>query len=130
MDHLLLTSDAESVQRGRSYAEECYALVGSSHDARASIALIVSELLTNAIRYGGGDELRIAVFPTCAHTGNGCPTRMRIEVHDGERTLPVIVRAGEDSERGRGMAIVEAVSAEWGSELSVGGKVVWAEVDM
>lgn len=130
MDDLVLPSTAESVQRGRHHAQECYARVGTSDDIRAVVALVASELLTNAIRYGGGNNLCIAVFPVSEVPDREQSRRIRIEVSDGSITYPVIRCAGDDDDHGRGMTIVKALCNTWGVEVAVGGKTVWAEISI
>jgi hypothetical protein len=56
--------------------------------------------------------------------------RVLIQVWDGNDKLPAPQHAELDAETGRGLLLVESLSAEWGSyppERS-GGKVVWALV--
>lgn len=52
---------------------------------------------------------------------------MRIEVHDADDTKPQL-RTADDSESGRGLMLVDALTAgRWGVSARVGvGKVVWA----
>jgi anti-sigma regulatory factor (Ser/Thr protein kinase) len=86
-----------------------------------STALVVSELVTNAIQHGTGRVvLRIRLTPSGA---------LLVEVTDGSAARPVEARPGPDSEHGRGLWIVGLVSEAWGiAALEGGGKTVWAEV--
>ncbi|MFK4224071.1 ATP-binding protein [Streptomyces sp. NPDC019890] len=87
-----------------------------------SAALIVAELAANAVthaRVRGRDfELRLALTATT----------LRIEVSDarGDRE-PEPSRPASDSETGRGIQLVEALAATWGTKDRVIGKTVWAE---
>jgi len=53
-----------------------------------------------------------------------------IFVWDASPLPPVPAEVGDDAENGRGLLIVQAVSAQWGWEFppELGGKVVWAQV--
>ena len=66
-------------------------------------------------------------FQVVLRTTNGS---VRLEVLDGSRSRPVLVVARALDTGGRGVAIVQAVSQDWGSTAnSFGGKSVWAEFD-
>jgi anti-sigma regulatory factor (Ser/Thr protein kinase) len=88
--------------------------------------LLASELLTNAIRHAGlGPGQTIRLRATLPRRG-----RLRLEVsHDGADlpfpatvTMPPTRACG-----GRGLAIVDALAAEWGVERG-GVLTVWAEI--
>ncbi|MGW1614641.1 SpoIIE family protein phosphatase [Streptomyces sp. NPDC002285] len=82
--------------------------------------LIVSELVTNAVRYGRG------------------PIRLRLlrsdllvcEVSDGSLTTPHVRRAAETDEGGRGLQLVTALSHRWGARYETEGKYVWTEQEL
>ena len=91
-------------------------------DAVAEIAeLLVSELVSNAVLHAG-TELRLRV------TADGLC--LRVEVMDAS-PAPALRRSySESSTTGRGLALVEALAARWGSDPVVGdGKSVWFELD-
>ncbi|MET7728457.1 SpoIIE family protein phosphatase [Streptomyces mirabilis] len=81
---------------------------------------IVSELVTNAIRHGGG------------------PSRLRLiqhrvltcEVSDTNTGQPRPRHPRTLDERGRGLYTVARLSRRWGSRSAADGKVVWAEQDL
>lgn len=87
-------------------------------DARVDdMLLCVSELATNALRYG-------------VPQGRGYLVRLlhydgtvRVEVHDSGPGLSRIV----EGEPGRGLLIVEALADEWGALPRTPGKAVWCE---
>ncbi|MFD8778478.1 SpoIIE family protein phosphatase [Streptomyces sp. NPDC059916] len=82
-----------------------------------STELIVSELVTNAVRYGGG------------------PIGLRLirdnvlvcEVTDPSNTQPRLRRARWSDEGGRGLFLVAQLSTRWGSRYGQSGKTIWAE---
>jgi anti-sigma regulatory factor (Ser/Thr protein kinase) len=82
--------------------------------------LVISELVTNAILHGG----RGAVLTLTADSA-----RMRAEVRDGSASEPVMRSYSETATTGRGMVIVDALAAAWGSFPVDGGKVVWFELE-
>ncbi|MFD6971448.1 SpoIIE family protein phosphatase [Streptomyces sp. NPDC059949] len=82
-----------------------------------STELIVSELVTNAIRHAGGPvRLRLIRADT-----------LTCEVSDSSNTQPRMRRARNSEEGGRGLYIVAQLSHRWGSRYTVAGKTVWSE---
>lgn len=95
-------------------------------DAYAHTAeLLVSELVTNAVRAGG----RETVVRMAAEAD-----RLRIEVADTGSGSPCVADPAPDAEDGHGLLVVSTISAEWGTypvRLESGeaiGKVVWCEI--
>ena len=82
--------------------------------------LIVSELATNGIRYGGsGLSLHLALRPDSLY----------LEVRDDSPALPQGRRPSVDAEGGRGLLLVGSLSQAWGSRrLHAGGKSVWCRL--
>ncbi|WP_345128142.1 ATP-binding SpoIIE family protein phosphatase [Streptomyces chiangmaiensis] len=80
--------------------------------------LIVSELVTNAIRHGGGPvQLRLIRQDT-----------LICEVSDGSNTAPHLRRAQAFDEDGRGLFIVAQLAKRWGTKQGPDGKTIWAEL--
>ncbi|AXG77282.1 ATP-binding SpoIIE family protein phosphatase [Streptomyces paludis] len=79
--------------------------------------LVVSELVTNAIRYGVAPiQLRLI------HDGS-----LICEVSDGSNTAPHLRRARVSDEGGRGLMLVAQLTQSWGTRQGEGGKTIWAE---
>ncbi|WP_406252344.1 SpoIIE family protein phosphatase [Streptomyces atratus] len=79
--------------------------------------LVLSELVTNAIRHAGGPvEVRLirAGQLTC-------------EVSDPSATQPRMRRALLTDEGGRGLYLVAQLTSRWGSRYTRRGKTIWAE---
>ncbi|MFJ7589825.1 SpoIIE family protein phosphatase [Streptomyces sp. NPDC097617] len=82
--------------------------------------LILSELITNAIRYGSA------------------PVRVRLlrdrslicEVSDGSSTSPHLRYAATTDEGGRGLFLVAQYADRWGTRYTERGKVIWAELPL
>ena len=84
-----------------------------------TVALLVSEVATNAVVHGHGD---VQVLVTSyEHV-------LRVEVADGSPRLPAVRAAGLLEEGGRGLGMVEMLSSRWGVAPRGPGKVVWFEL--
>ncbi len=82
--------------------------------------LLVSELVTNAVRYAQGKiGLRLIL-----EGGLVC------EVLDDSAALPRLRHPDEEDERGRGLQVVSQVAQRWGARRSLSGKVVWCELPL
>lgn len=82
-----------------------------------STELIVSELVTNAIRYAGAPVgLRLIK-----------DSRLICEVSDPSQTQPHLRRAQLTDEGGRGLFLVAQVTHRWGSRYTGTGKTIWTE---
>jgi anti-sigma regulatory factor (Ser/Thr protein kinase) len=79
--------------------------------------LIVSELVTNAIRYGN------APIPLRLIRADA----LSCEVSDGSSTAPHLRRARVFDEGGRGLLLVAQVAERWGSRQTTAGKTIWAD---
>jgi PAS domain S-box-containing protein len=90
-------------------------------DLRETLVLLVSEVVTNALRHTDGDiELAIWRFPD----------RLRVEVSDETSRSPVSARSGLLDESGRGVPLMDALSDRWGTSPHGEGKIVWFELDL
>jgi anti-sigma regulatory factor (Ser/Thr protein kinase) len=97
--------------------------VGAVEDAAV---LVLSELLTNAQRYGRvpGREVETRFLRLAGDGGDG----VRLEVHDASGRRPRLRRAAPFEGEGRGLVLVDGVADRWGvAERNGPGKAVWAE---
>ena len=85
-------------------------------------ALLVSELVTNAVRHAKG----IDVVTVNLHAGR---TWLRIEVQDTDRQWPQPRIPDRHDESGFGFILVDALASNWGVRETEAGKAVWAELD-
>lgn len=98
------------------------ALTAAPYDVDgATVELVVSEMVTNAIRHAGTrSTLEICVEPE----------HVRIEIRDGDERVPEVHLPDAEAEHGRGMAVVAGLADRWGVDVLPGvGKLVWAEID-
>ncbi|MFE0328939.1 SpoIIE family protein phosphatase [Streptomyces sp. NPDC058960] len=79
--------------------------------------LIVSELVTNAIRHGSPPVSVRLLYGRC----------LICEVADGSSTSPRLRRAATTDEGGRGLFLVAQFAQRWGTRYTAQGKVIWAE---
>ncbi|MEU9187036.1 SpoIIE family protein phosphatase [Streptomyces sp. NPDC048484] len=81
--------------------------------------LVVSELVTNAIRYGER-PIRLRLIHNA--------TTLIMEVSDSSHTAPHLRRAKTFDEGGRGLLLVAQLTQRWGSRHTTEGKTIWAEL--
>ena len=92
-----------------------------SPERRDDLVLVVNELATNAIRYGGGGPVNITVT-----AGDDA---VSVRVYDGVATPPLLRDPDEATEDGRGLRLVDELTGQrWGHRVTPGGKFVWALV--
>jgi anti-sigma regulatory factor (Ser/Thr protein kinase) len=121
-----LAAVPESVREARDFARTVlysWNLAGMYDDVR----LVVSELVTNALRYSAGYSVeRCGSTPirlSLLRTGG----RLTCAVTDPCEQIPVHRDPDSASQSGRGLHLVEAFSQSWNwAPLSSQGKVVWA----
>lgn len=89
-------------------------------DLAFATELIVSELVTNAIRYVGGPiQVRLIRDRT-----------LICEVSDTGHTSPNLRHAASDDEGGRGLFIIARMTHHWGTRYTRTGKTIWTEQDL
>jgi anti-sigma regulatory factor (Ser/Thr protein kinase) len=88
-------------------------------DRTDAVLLVVSELVTNAVRQGDG-PVRLTL-----HVSNGA---LDVAVFDTGHRMPVLSDLGPDSTGGRGLHLIDTVCESWGVREEIDGKTVWARV--
>ncbi|MFY0510831.1 SpoIIE family protein phosphatase [Streptomyces anulatus] len=86
-------------------------------DLSMTTELIVSELVTNAIRYAAGPVRLRLLFQSA----------LTCEVSDASNTSPRLRHARTTDEGGRGLFLVAQLAHRWGTRYTPRGKVIWAE---
>jgi serine phosphatase RsbU (regulator of sigma subunit)/anti-sigma regulatory factor (Ser/Thr protein kinase) len=111
-----LPSDPAVVADARRLAAEQLALWGLA-EATFVTQLVVSELVTNAMRHAGGPiRLRLIKGET-----------LICEVSDGSSVSPYLRRARVFDEGGRGLFMVAQFTKRWGTRYTRTGKTIWGE---
>jgi anti-sigma regulatory factor (Ser/Thr protein kinase) len=123
------------VRRARRFARYVLQERHVAPERIGTAELLVSELVTNAVQTASGAKLR-APYRTVHDQFRLIRLRLSliarsvvIEVRDNSDKPPVLQEQSPDSEDGRGLFVVESMSAQWNYfYLSSGGKVVWCEL--
>ncbi|GAA0367287.1 ATP-binding protein [Actinoallomurus spadix] len=110
----------------------------TGYDLPGTAELITSELVTNSLKATGVP--RAPAKRSSTVKPGVIVLRMRlirrslfVEVWDANPCPPVLANGGELEENGRGLVLVTALAKAWDyydSDAAVGGKVVWAELDI
>jgi anti-sigma regulatory factor (Ser/Thr protein kinase) len=93
------------------------------------VDLVISELITNALLHARADRRAVegaSIRLDLEYDGDGLYCR----VTDSSALPPTPEEAGDTAESGRGLLLVEALSASWGWKPEAQGKVVWARFDV
>jgi anti-sigma regulatory factor (Ser/Thr protein kinase) len=117
-----LPGGARAPQLARRAVEEHFAAELGA-DSLASVELLTTELVSNAVRHGGAEEgqkvvLHVALAPGC----------LRIEVCDPGKGFEVTTPAPY-GEGGYGLFIVSEVASRWGASADV-DNCAWFELDL
>ncbi|MFI0153739.1 SpoIIE family protein phosphatase [Streptomyces lydicus] len=86
-------------------------------DEAFTTELILSELVTNSIRYASG-PIRVRLIRD---------TALICEVSDRSSTSPHLRQAATTDEGGRGLFLIAQLAERWGTRYTSGGKVIWTE---
>ena len=113
-----LPPEPSSATRARGLAREQLA-ASCSADTVETIALLVTELVTNAILHARTPLLL---------TLEARPNHVRICVEDRSNEQPALQRYDADAVTGRGLALVDQLASSWGVDTTPSGKVVWCDV--
>ena len=124
-DHVELPSALSSPAQARGWAAGALAgsrLTAAEHD---DVALLISELVSNAVRHARVEGIETVVIRLAASLD-----RIRIEVSDrGAGFSPAaITRPPFDQPGGRGLFVVDAIASRWGT-VSADRHCVWLERD-
>ncbi len=86
------------------------------------VLLVISELVTNAVRHAGADTEGETIEVTVKSSGE----TIRIEVVDFAPATEPRLR-DDDAPGGMGLVVVSGLCPQWGTEQEEGRKTVWAE---
>jgi anti-sigma regulatory factor (Ser/Thr protein kinase) len=117
----------------RSFLNSCR---GISEETAETAELLISELVTNAVRFAG-DPTRALRYSERANASlislsiRHFHEGLLIEVYDTDSNPPIGSRTDEYTESGRGLMLVEALSREWSYLFPPGGgKVVYCFLEI
>ena len=117
---VVVTSDNAVVPRVRFLSRHVGAVLGCRIDVDL-VALLTTEVLSNAVRQAAGPVVAVFSLPT--------PDRLRVEVCDRSPASPRVLHPDPLDDGGhRGLMVVERLATAWGVEHRPVGKVVWFEV--
>jgi anti-sigma regulatory factor (Ser/Thr protein kinase) len=121
---LMLPFAASSVGEARRRLVSDLIAAGIYDAAIRDAALVVSELLSNALRHAGplpGAQISVAWRVDAG--------RVQVSVRDGGgQTRPELGQPTQAATGGRGLRIVEKLSADWGTSSDDEGTTVWAQI--
>ncbi|MBU7596760.1 SpoIIE family protein phosphatase [Streptomyces sp. P38-E01] len=109
-------SDPSAVARVRSEAVRKLSEWGLEEEAFVT-ELILSELVTNSIRYAAG-PVGVRLIRD---------RQLICEVSDDSSTSPHLRQAAMTDEGGRGLFLVAQLAERWGTRYTEAGKVIWTE---
>ncbi|MFF5423230.1 MULTISPECIES: ATP-binding protein [unclassified Streptomyces] len=134
-------SDADGDRAEWTFPAEADAVRTARHAVRATLrgwrldatlgdvtVLLVSELVTNSLRYASGPIGVRLVRLGPDGTGPGPCDALLVEVSDPLPDPPTERPAGPDDEGGRGLALVAGAARRWGTRRGRTGKTVWFEL--
>ena len=118
---LEVAADLEAPRTARRFVAGVLGRWAAVGDLVDRAQLLVSELVSNAVQYGDG-PIHVIVGP-----GSRTAT-FRVEVCNTGLGRPVVRHPATDEISGRGLQIVEELSASWGSAVRDGATSVWFEM--
>lgn len=112
----------ERVAVARAFAA---AVLGGQHSQGDTLALLVSELVTNSVRHSGSRLPGQVVTVTIASAGGV----IRVEVTDRSGpAVPVLRPSHAEAEGRRGLGLVDTLAARWGVEHAGSHTTTWFEL--
>jgi anti-sigma regulatory factor (Ser/Thr protein kinase) len=111
----MLRPEPQQVAAGRQFTRDT--LTAWQHtDLAGTACLLVSEMLTNAVRHGRRPiGLRL----------HATPSEITAKITDDDPQRPQLATPDSLAESGRGLTVVEALATAWGTWPSSAGKTVW-----
>jgi anti-sigma regulatory factor (Ser/Thr protein kinase) len=116
-----LAAELTSARQARSAVRQALAAWGMDR-LSGDAELLASELVANAAEHGDGNPISLALR---RHAEPGGQRGITCEVTDTSPALPQRTEPAPDAERGRGLAIVEALARSSGVRASQAGKTTW-----
>ncbi|HEV7175991.1 MAG TPA: MEDS domain-containing protein [Solirubrobacteraceae bacterium] len=112
------SDDATAPGEARRLVGQVLTQWGHGQELSDSVALVVSELATNAVTHAQSP------FSVLARSDQQV---IRISVRDASSVIPELRQVGPEG-AGMGLRMVDAIAGAWGVEVTGGGKAVWAQL--
>lgn len=118
-----LAPEPQSARLARRFISDFCNAASLGEDLCQTASLLTSELVSNAVKYGGSYALLEANMPGGV---------LRVAIQDENPDLPSVGEAPDlTAEGGRGILLVSTLADRWGVERAPGGgKAVWFELDV
>ncbi|MHB1533776.1 MAG: ATP-binding protein [Acidimicrobiales bacterium] len=139
--YVVLPPTLESVAMARRALVRSARRWGCAEAVCADAALVVSELVTNAVLHArtptkllvqsSGDGMRIEVSDTSPEpllARPSLPPRPVAPLEDSDELAALEAALGDVTMTGRGLALVAALAGSWGVTDQAAGKTVWAQI--
>jgi hypothetical protein len=117
----LLHLDLEPAPGSARTVRRWLAATFADHPRLAELQLCATEVVTNAVIHAG------TPFSVTVHQ---LGSRIRVAVSDSSPVWPQRRPHRSTAPRGRGLQLIEALTAAWGTDAVAGGKVVWFDLDV
>lgn len=115
---LRIPADVRYIRSSRQWVRRQAEERGAAASTLRVVELLTSEVVTNAVKYGQGDEVTV-----CVGMDRG---EMEVSVHDQSSEPPVLLDPRSGRHGGRGMRLVASLADEWGvHQHRADGKSVW-----
>jgi anti-sigma regulatory factor (Ser/Thr protein kinase) len=118
MPQLQLPAEPASISQARRFVRGAVESLGAEAAVDDAV-LLISELATNALLHARSP---FTIEVTRSHD------RVRICIVDGSPLAPKVRSYGDDATTGRGLQLVQSLSAAWGVQPRRPGKTVWVEL--
>jgi anti-sigma regulatory factor (Ser/Thr protein kinase) len=125
----------ESVPEGRHLITEHASRFLGNGDATERLKLCASELLTNALQHGAGEDIEVVASVIKKVIKGIRVTAYRVAVYDDGGTGRIVAPGHDDLEGrrvdyGRGLSLVKAVADQWEARQPKGqGTTVWFDIN-
>ena len=117
--NLALVASSDAPRQARQAIRELLARSGRN-DLGADAAVLVSELVTNAVLHAGGPITVSAAY---------VDSILRVEVHDTDsHPLPTLRKPSASDKTGRGLHLVALLADRWAIVPTPAGKTIWFEL--
>lgn len=117
-DRQVFEATPENVRAVRHHVAAVLKREGCGGETLRNAVACASEIATNAVIHGEG-PISVTVWRN---------PNFHVEIEDCGQGTPRLVDADDESERGRGLRVVDILADTWGVELRDHGKAVWYEL--